>query len=84
VIRYLIGVAIAADMLFTFSLQVNPWQSGIVFVAIAAAVALAVLDMRDRTELRDERNHSASLLEWINTHHPGSTFAPFDGDEAQR
>lgn len=82
--RYLIGAAITADAVFTFSLDVNPWQGGVVFVALAAVIILAVFAWWERTELNEVRAHDAELAAWISAHHPGTTFAPYDGDQADR
>lgn len=82
--RYVIGAAIAADAVFVFSLGLNAWQGGIVFVAIAAAVVLAVVAVVERTEIKAERRRSQRLAGWIQDHYEGTPFQPFDGDEKSR
>lgn len=82
--RYLIGAAIAADAVFTLSLDADTWQKVIVFVAIAAATVLAVIAIVERSEIKAERRRSQRLAGWIQDHHEGTPFQPFDGDGAQR
>lgn len=58
-----------------------------VLLATAAGFAITALTAGlqfTRAALRDERAHSAALLSWIEQHHPGTAYQPFDGDEAQR
>lgn len=82
--RYLIGAAVFADAVFTLALDVDLWQRVIVFVAIAAAIILAVFAAVERTEIKAERRRSQRLAGWIQDHHEGTPFQPFDGDERSR
>jgi hypothetical protein len=82
--RYLVLGAVAADAVFTLSLEVDAWQGWIVFVAIAAAVVLGMLAWIERTDLKVARDHNVDLLEWIDIHGLGTPFAPYDGDQVDR
>lgn len=82
--RYLIGAAVAADAVFTLTLDASTWQRVIVFVAIAAAIILAVIAIVERSEIKAERRRSQRLAGWIQDRHEGTPFQPFDGDERSR
>jgi uncharacterized membrane protein len=82
--RYLIVAALVADALFTLALDADLWQRVTVFVAIAAAIILTVVAIVERSEIKAERRRSQRLAGWIQDHHEGTPFQPFDGDEVQR
>jgi membrane protein implicated in regulation of membrane protease activity len=82
--RYLIGAAVVADAVFTLTLDADTWQRLIVFVAIAAAIILAVFAIVERSEIKAERRRSQRLAGWIQDHHEGTPFQPYDGDDAER
>jgi sugar phosphate permease len=82
--RYLIGATVAADAIFTLSLDADTWQKVIVFVAIAAAIILAVVAVVERIAINEEREHAADLADWIHDHHEPTSFHPFEGDEKRR
>jgi hypothetical protein len=82
--RYLIGAAILADAFFALSLGLNAWQTVTVFVAVAAAVLLAVFGLIERSEIKAERRRSQRLAGWIQDHYEGTPFHPYEGDEGER
>jgi len=82
--RSLVGAAVLADAFFALSLDLNAWQTVTVFVAVAAAVVLAVVGLIERSEIKAERRRSQRLAGWIQDHHEGTPFQPYDGDGDQR
>jgi membrane protein implicated in regulation of membrane protease activity len=79
-----LAVMILAAAAAVYILDLPAWAALLLFADLAALIGLAFFAFRERIELRDERRRSAKLRSWIDAHHHGTAYQPFDGDEATR
>lgn len=82
--RRIFAALLSVSFGFIVISDLPPYAAGLMVVGAWALAVMVVLLVRELTEVSEERRHSAWLAGWIHAHHPGTSYAPYDGDEAGR